>query len=223
MSFLPKHNTNLVPCCLLLDCSGTMQIEIAPGFTRMDALNAGLQMFEKEVKSDPTVRNSVEVSIVDIGGKSAHKCTLIQPWVFAKDLQVTKLEANGSTPLAEGLIMALDIVDEKKQQYQQAGRNYYRPWIIVISDGEPTDSAEKWGNCVITVQKALKEKRALVITVAIDGCNKDKLNQVSGFKTQELSSHRFSEFFVWLSHSLGETSRSSDNTEQFVSRKKFQS
>ena len=33
--------------------------------------------------------------------------------------------------------LALDKLEERKQIYQQAGISYFRPWVFLITDGEP--------------------------------------------------------------------------------------
>lgn len=218
MSFFPDNNANMVACAVLVDCSGSMATEVAPGFTRMQALMDGLDVLAHEMKSDPTVRNSVEISLIDFGGKEAHRPSLIQDWVYARDFKPPQLSARGSTPLAETMLLALHHTEAKKKAYRNEGRIYCRPWIILISDGQPTDSDTKWAEAVRETKNAIALKKALILSVGVDGCPLDKLSQLSTYPAQPLSSHRFSEFFQWLSGSMGSTSQSSDSTEQLASR-----
>ena len=41
--------------------------------------------------------------------------------------------------MGKGLKIALDLVEDGKDNLKANGISYTRPWIIVISDGEPTD------------------------------------------------------------------------------------
>ncbi|MEO0241947.1 MAG: hypothetical protein ABIM42_02750 [candidate division WOR-3 bacterium] len=34
------------------------------------------------------------------------------------------------------------MVEERKGEYKERGIDYYRPWIFMIRDGEPTDMRE---------------------------------------------------------------------------------
>lgn len=217
MTIFPNNNANMVACAILVDCSGSMSLEIAPGFTRIDALEAGLEVLSREMKMDPTVRNSVEVSLIDFGGQKPHGASLLQDWVYARDFVAPKLVTNGSTPLGEALMLSLEQIKQKKNAYRHEGRLYCRPWIIVISDGQPTDSDPEWALAVQAAQNTIAAKQALILSVGVDGCPLDKLNQISTYAARPLSSHRFSEFFVWLSASMGTTSSSSTSQEQFVS------
>jgi len=218
MSLFPTHNANMVACSILVDCSGSMQSEVAPDFSRLEALSLGLEVLESEMKADAMVCNSVEVSTIAIGGKQPHKATLIQDWGYAREFTRPELIARGSTPLGDALLLALKKIKEKKQAYRDEGRSYLRPWIIIISDGMPTDDDSDWNKAVAAAKNAIKNKEALILAVGIDNCPLEKLSEISTYPAQPLSAHRFSEFFVWLSASMSATSQSvGTSTEQLVS------
>jgi uncharacterized protein YegL len=54
------------------------------------------------------------------------------------------LDAKGDTPMGEAMRKALDLVSGRKEIYKQAGLDYFRPWIFLITDGSPTDRAGSW-------------------------------------------------------------------------------
>ena len=208
MSLFPQHNNTMVACVLVLDCSASMSIKIADNFTRMDALKGGVDVFSGEVASDDMVRNNVEIAVISIGGKGGNKPLLIEDWSLGKDFRKPELCPSGSTPLGESLLLALEMTGDRKKQYRQDGISYLRPWIILITDGEPTDGSDVWQKAVIAAKEAEKNKAALILGVGVDGCPLAKLNELTSLPAQELSSHKFSEFFVWLSNSLSATSQS---------------
>lgn len=218
MSLFPKHNANMVACTVLVDCSYSMISEVSSGFSRSEALGVGLEILESEMKADPMVCNSVEVQTISIGGVSPHKATILQDWVYAGEFTPPELTANGSTPLGEALLLALDQVNLKKELYREEGRSYLRPWIIILSDGSPNDEDAVWNKAVIAAKNAITNKEALILSVGIDDCPLEKLNEISTYPAQHLSAHKFSEFFVWLSASMSATSQSSDSSiEQLAS------
>ena len=47
------------------------------------------------------------------------------------------LTANGNTPMGEGVRLALDLLDKRKQEYKDKGVDYYQPWLVLMSDGQP--------------------------------------------------------------------------------------
>lgn len=213
MGIFASGNQNKVACVLVLDGSLSMTTKIAGDFTRLDALNEGTKIFAKELKQDEVASESVDVAVIKVTDPQPE---LVKDWTLAENFTPPEITAQGSTPLASALLKAVDMCEQRKEYYFNKGMDYYRPWIIIISDGEPTDSSATWQNAVDTVQTAIKKKKAFTVGVAIDKCPTAKLQQVSCNKVMELSSHHFKEFFIWLSASLSETSQSSDGTEQFA-------
>ena len=208
MSLFPQHNNTMVACALVVDCSASMSIKIADNFSRMDALKGGIDVFANEVSGDDMVRNNAEIAVISIGGKGGNAPLLIEDWKLGKDFQKPDLHPAGSTPLGESLLLALEMTGNRKKQYRQDGISYVRPWIILMTDGEPTDGNDTWQKAIKAAKEAEKNKAALVLGVGIDGCSLTKLNELTNLPAQELSSHKFSEFFVWLSNSISATSQS---------------
>src|SRR6185436_9937812 len=77
---------------------------------------------------------------VEVGVLTFGPVNLVQPFVTADTFIAPTLEADGATPMGEAILRAAEIVAERKQAYRANGIGYYRPWIFMISDGEPTDS-----------------------------------------------------------------------------------
>lgn len=213
MRFFPSGNQNKVACVLVLDGSSSMKATLSTGFTRIDALNAGAKIFAKKLKEDEVASESVDVAVIKVTDPQPE---LVTDWTLAEDFTPPEITAQGLTPLASALTMAVQMCEQRKKYYFSEGMDYYRPWIVIISDGEPTDSSDVWQTAVDTVQKDIKNKKVFTVGVAIDKGAIAKLQQVSCNKVMELSAHKFEDFFVWLSASLSETSQSSDGTEQFA-------
>ena len=49
------------------------------------------------------------------------------------------LNAGGSTAMVNALNDAIDKGEARKQWYKSTNQAYYRPWIILMTDGEPDD------------------------------------------------------------------------------------
>ena len=39
--------------------------------------------------------------------------------------------------MGAGFNTALDMVEQRKNRYKEAGIAYYRPWVMMITDGDP--------------------------------------------------------------------------------------
>lgn len=181
-------------CLLLLDTSGSMS------GAKIAQLNAGLQTFSEQLRADAMTAKRVEVAIVTFGPVQT-----VQPFVTADSFAAPTLIANGDTPMGEAIRCALTMVAERKAAYKANGVGYYRPWIFMITDGDPTDD-------VSTASAAVKEaetaKAVLFYAVAVDGANVDRLSSICVRTPLMLKGLSFRELFVWLSNSLGSVSRS---------------
>src|SRR5438270_910615 len=115
------------PCVLLLDTSGSM--DGAP----IAALNQGLQTFKDNLIKDPLASRRVEVAIVTFDSE----VQVLQDFVTADRFPPPVLTAQGGTDMAGGIQTALGLIQARKTQYRANGVTYYRPWVFMITDGEP--------------------------------------------------------------------------------------
>ena len=115
------------PCVLLLDTSGSMKGE------PIDALNKGLQAFKTDLGKDPLAARRVEIAVVTFD----NEIKVVQDFVTVDNFNPPVLEAQGQTFMGGGIQKALDLVQARKTQYRANGVAYYRPWVFMITDGEP--------------------------------------------------------------------------------------
>lgn len=197
-----ENPTTRVPVCLCLDTSSSMS------GTPIALLNEGIRMFLNEVLEDEIAKYSVELAIVTFDSN----VTVIQDFATAESVNPATLYANGCTSTGSGVNMALNLLENRKREYQNAGVGYYQPWLVVMTDGEPTESDYE-------VQKAAQRTRDLVenrkltqFLIAIgDHANTRKLGEFSpkgesGVLT--LNGLKFKDFFQWLSQSVSVVSQS---------------
>src|SRR5688572_18761247 len=135
------------PVVLLLDTSGSMDGE------RINALNAGLRTFRHEVKRDRLAARRVEIAIVLFNSevRVAHEFSTVDSF------KPPALSASGETHMAAGIERALDLVERRKRTYRHHGIVFYRPWIFMITDGEPEGETE---NAVAHATRRLREAEA---------------------------------------------------------------
>lgn len=186
------------PCVVLADTSGSMSG--AP----ITQLNEGIRTFEEELKKDTLASLRVEPLVVSFDDRVvAHG-----NFVTADDFLAPTLRVGGSTQMAEGLLKALSLVEERKEAYKRSGLAYFRPWILLITDGEPTDSDERFQQACRAIGEAERDKKVSLFAVGVQGANMQKLAQVSSRTPLHLRGLNFQELFCWLSSSLGAVSRS---------------
>ena len=102
------------PCVLVLDTSGSMASPTRSGRTRIDELNIGLEAFHSSLHEDPAALTRVQVGIITVGGPS-NDASVMMDWTDANYFQPFPLVADATTPLGEGMRLALAMVEQSKQ------------------------------------------------------------------------------------------------------------
>lgn len=195
------------PCVLVLDASGSMNEVTSTGKTRIEELNAGIHALQQELQADDTALVRVQLAIVSVGGPTNDAETLMD-WTDATDFTAFPLRADSTTPLGKGVQLGLQMIEQGKQNLRAAGISYTRPWLMVISDGEPTDATDVWAAAVSECRAAEATKRAEVFAIGVEGANLMRLGELSAKPPLMLGGMKFKELFVWLSASLSAASRS---------------
>ena len=186
---------NRCPCMLVLDTSGSMQGR------PIEELNEGLAQFKRELLTDEMAAKRVEVAVIGFG-----PVQLLAPFTTPDSFTPPKLAANGDTPMGAAIQQAIALVEQRKQEYKQFGIAYYRPWIFLITDGEPTD---EYQSALHALQDGQTRKQFEFFAVGVQGANMSVLKQMSGERTPlTLKGLQFRELFRWLSNSLSSVSRS---------------
>jgi uncharacterized protein YegL len=187
------------PCILVLDVSGSMN------GSPLDELNAGLTTFRDELSADALAMKRVEVGIVTFGPVKVET-----PFTSASTFSPPMLQAQGDTPIGAAIIQALNMVEERKQEYRSNGISYYRPWIFLITDGGPTDA---WQTSAAVVREGESTKKFAFFAIGVQGANMEILRQISLREPLSLDGLKFRELFSWLSSSLRSVSRSIPGVE----------
>jgi uncharacterized protein YegL len=190
------------PCVLVLDTSGSMSGE------PIEELNRGLQEFQREISADSMASKRVECAVIAFGSEAR----LISDFVTVDSFVAPSLSAGGATAMGAAVNLAMDKITERKRIYRHNGVSYFRPWVLLISDGEPTDQ----GVWELAAQRARDEQagKSLVLhAIGVQHSNLEVLGRFSATPAVRLQGLKFSEFFRWLSSSLASRSRSSPNGE----------
>lgn len=187
------------PCVLLLDTSGSMQGD------RIEALNQGLLSFKDELVKNTLAARRVEVAIVTFDDH----VNVVQDFVTVDQFTPPILTAQGLTTMGAGINKALEIIQERKSQYRANGIAYYRPWVFMITDGEPQGEID--GVIEQATQRLRGDefnKKVAFFTVGVENANMDRLHQIAVRNPLKLKGLNFVEMFVWLSASMSAVSHS---------------
>lgn len=191
-------------CLLLLDTSGSMNG--AP----INELNLGLRTFKDELCADPLAAKRVEVAVMSFGDAPRLVTDFTDPVSF----NPPTLTASGATPMGSAIKDGLARLEARKAQYRSNGIATYRPWVFLITDGEPTD---EWQSAAQMVRDGDTHGKFLFFGVAVHGANMERLAQIAPpNRTFALDGLRFRDLFQWLSKSMKQVSRSAPGTQTSI-------
>jgi uncharacterized protein YegL len=187
------------PCVLLLDTSGSMQG--AP----IQALNDGLRAFKDDLVKDPLASRRVEVAIVSFNSG----VEVVQDFVTADTFEPPTLRAQGYTHMGSAIHQAVDMIHARKAVYRENGIAYYRPWVFLITDGEPSgESDDIVREASARIREDEEGKRVAFFAVGVEKANMNKLANIAVRAPVKLKGLNFVELFLWLSRSTQAVSHS---------------
>lgn len=201
---LALHN-NPQPRCpvvLLLDASTSMKGK------PIEELHEGVDQFFKEVGSDPFARLSVETSVVTFGNQVE---SLLDFHSMAQENLpfLPRIEAEGATPMGEAITLGLNLLNTQRTTYRKAGVSCYKPWIVLLTDGEPND---EWEGPAGKAQILAERDELVFFGIGIGPyVNEPLLADIlpAKYPPARMKGLRFKAFFRWLSDSLSNVSRDS--------------
>jgi uncharacterized protein YegL len=187
------------PCVLLLDTSGSMRGE------PIAALAQGLKSFKEDLVKDPLASRRVELAVVTFD----NEVKVLQDFVTIDQFNPPELTAQGQTFMGSAIHKALDLIQARKAKYRANGVAYYRPWVFMITDGEPQGEPD---TVVQQAAQRLKSdeanKRVAFFAVGVENANMTKLAELVVRTPVKLIGLNFVEMFVWLSRSMEKVAQS---------------
>lgn len=202
MKDLVNNPTARVPVCLCLDVSGSMFGD------PISELNRGVRLFYEAIKNDEVAMYSAEICVVTFGGYAAECLEDFASLELQPNPPI--LRAEGITPMGEAVNLALDLLEERKKEYQDKGVDYYQPWLVLMTDGEPNGSDEELSRAIKRTVDLVTSRKLTVFPIGI-GTTADMgiLEKFSPDRVPlKLKGLKFQEFFSWLSKSVSKTSQS---------------
>ena len=189
----PNNFEIKLPLIFVLDVSTSMQGE------GIRQLNQGLKAFEFFFMEDPVALARLEIGIL----------------TFGTDIQIAKnfsalgqpafpeLKAGGRTLMKEGLENAFKLLESRKSWYKNFGLQYYRPYIIMITDGAPWPN-KNLGHLPEFINQQMNERRFVFQAFGAGKANMRILTNLSHpeFPPLKISGYDFENFFRWLIPSI---------------------
>jgi len=186
-----------LPVILLADVSGSMAAD-----GKIDALNTSVAEMIAAFAQEDAAQAEIQLAIVAFGSEAR----LHQPLTPANKVSWRPLQAIGRTPMGAAFALTTDLIEDRTQIPSRA----YRPTVVLVSDGKPTDDWQAPLQRLLGAERAGKAQRfALAIGADAD---REMLTafladpEVRVFEAQE--SRQIKSFFRWVTMSVGLRSRS---------------
>ncbi len=117
-----------VPVVVLADVSGSM-------VNLMGNLNQALNGFLTSLKNDSVASKSAELCVIAFD----HNANVVLDFETACNINhMPELMANGATFTGKALRLGLELCASRKSYYQNEGYDYYQPWLVLMTDGQPS-------------------------------------------------------------------------------------
>jgi uncharacterized protein YegL len=192
----------ILPAVVCLDCSGSMAEH-----GKIQSMNDALAKFIETIRSHNTAKDAIEWEFISFRGDAAGKPRIIEhigDFQRATDpVDLPDLVAEGGTPLAEALHLALEKLEAKKKDLKTEGQPYFQPWLVVFTDGMP-NPAPQMQEVLDRIKKLVAGDGLAVIAVGIGpDAKKDFLSQLSPKRAPDMIGDQdIASYFQKLSDSI---------------------
>lgn len=206
-------------CVLVLDVSGSMRGE------KLDSLNQGVRDFFTQIQTadgvPESLKDQLEIAIMQYDEEVR---ILRNPKLLEDgELPPTLTERGSVTETVIAIEEAIKLVEDRKAFYKSTGQAYYRPWIIVMTDGEPYGKRASQTDIDAIAQRVAVEadpktgKKYVIMGIGVGkDANMAILKKMTG-KAMALQGLKFGEFFEWLSASFATVASSNEGDKINIS------
>jgi len=185
-----------VALSLVLDVSLSMQ------GNPINSLNTAVNEMITQMKSDPRLKNIVDLAIFIFGTRGRE--TIYQGFRAIADCDTVKLEAtDNSTYVVDALERAAEFSKKRCTAYDKAG-GAYKPWIVLITDGEFNDNSNALENIGNAMKERERQGKLQFFALGVEGFKRAQLEKLTNNPNQivEAKVANFGEFFSWIGRSM---------------------
>ena len=147
-------------------------------------------------------KEQVELGIIQF---DSNVQVLRQPMLVRKGDSLPILQVRGlKTNTVAAVRKAMTMVEVRKMEYKTKGLSYYRPWIILLTDGNPNPCSEsEIQSLIYDVSHCLTTNKFMLTAIGI-GTNVDStfLSAISNNNYYRIGQKDISYFFQTLSASM---------------------
>ena len=128
--------TRKVPICLCIDVSGSMSNVDGSNMSKIEEVNKYVNVFLDYVRNDERAKKISDICIITFGGT----VNVVSSYNSIENIPNQNFKAGGGTPLGEAVNKAVELLDTRRKYYKDNNIEHWKPIMLLMSDGEPTDS-----------------------------------------------------------------------------------
>ncbi len=180
-----------VACCLLVDTSGSMT------GSKIAELNEALRSFKTTVCKDPLAAKRVDVCVVEFN----ERAQVVTPFCPISQFVPPTLSARSVTSMATGIRFALEAVHKQVSRYHAAGIDCYKPFVLMITDGAPTEDMAGIAELIAAREGEGRYGHLRFHAFGVKGADMDLLASLT-HRVLAIDNNAFKDVFNWLSNTM---------------------
>lgn len=188
-----------LPVFILADVSGSMSSD-----NKIQMLNTAMREMLSTFGSQQEMRADIHLAMIAFGGANAYLHTDFVP---ARLIKWVDLSAGGGTPMGS----AFQLLRELLEDTQKIPSRSYRPTIVLVSDGAPTDD---WQGPLASLRASQRASKAFRFAMGIGSDADGQMLQAFLEPEQRVFSaadaRDIHKFFRFITMSVTSRSRSQD-------------
>jgi uncharacterized protein YegL len=144
-----------LPVIVLADASGSMSAE-----DKINVLNESIEQMARDFAAQEQSGEEIQIAVIAFGGEAAR---LVHAPTAAAALAWQPLQAAGRTPLGGALALVRKLLEDPSQIPHDA----FRPTLVLVSDGLPTDAWRPELQALLSCERAAQAFR-IAIAIGAD-------------------------------------------------------
>lgn len=190
---VPEGATTRKILLLLVDISGSME-------EAMPEVNRQLESWISVMAKTPSWTGSLDLGIITFGkggvralalrGRGETARTGPEAFTPIEDVTCPVLSAGSVTPMLDAIERGLELLREYKDYLRsgEVGYSYFRPYVVLVTDGYPTDAEGYHSEAVkarvtATARRLIEEqngKHVMFRAIAVENANQGVLSELAG-------------------------------------------
>lgn len=196
-----------LPVYLLIDTSGSMTGE------PIESVKVGLEAMLSSLRGDPFALESANISIITYD----REVKVILPLTPLEDIQLPEITCpeSGPTNMGAALKTLCKQIDSEVHLSTPTQKGDWMPLLFLMTDGKPSDIME-YNEAISEVKK--RKFATIVACAAGSKAKTEPLQQLTDqvYTLDTMDKGSFSQFFKWVSSSIGVGNRSIGATSDLI-------